>query len=275
MSNQAVIITGASSGIGAATAIEMAHAGYDVGITYANNPEGAEKTRQEVEELGQRCFVEQMDLSNLPDAITAIDRLADQLGGLHAFVNNAGMAIQDSFVDFDWQDWKKQIDVNLNGAFLSMQTAVRHIIQNKPVADGYRGAVVAVTSVHEQIAGPHMHAYVTSKHGLLGLVREMALELGPSGIRVNAVAPGEIATEFNPSTKKEIQEEGVALRKAYPWQRAGHPEEIARVIRFLLSDSASYVIGASFVVDGGFEVMTPYATQAYREMMPEIADSRS
>ena len=270
MSDKRVIVTGGSSGIGAATAVEMARAGYDVGITYAHDEEGAEKTRQEIDAHGRKCFVEQMNLEDPERASEAIDQLANQLGGLDAFVNNAGIGVKDEFTDFSFADWMKLMNVNLNGAFLCLQKATKHILRNEPVNDHYRGSIVVVTSVHEQITGPEMHAYVTSKHGLLGLVRQMALELGPQGIRVNAVAPGEIGTEMNPDTKKE-QASGDAVRPAYPWQRAGRPEEIARAIRFMLSDSASYIVGASLVVDGGFELMTPYATEAYRKEMPKVA----
>ena len=268
MSDSRVIVTGGSSGIGAATAVEMARAGYDVGITYADNKDGAEKTRQEVADQGRRCFVEQMNLENPESASEAIDRLTVSLGGLDAFVNNAGMGNSGEFDEFSFADWMRLMNVNLNGAFLCLQKATKHILRNEPVRDHYRGAIVTVTSVHEQITGPQMHAYVTSKHGLLGLTRQMALELGPQGIRVNALAPGEIGTEMNPTTKSE-QASGEAERPAYPWQRAGYPDEIARAIRFLLSDSASYIVGASLVVDGGFELMTPYATKGYRDKMPK------
>ena len=271
MSDNRVIVTGGSSGIGAATAVEMARAGYDVGITYATNEEGAEKTRQEIDAHGRRCFVEQMNLEDPEFASTAIDRLAGKLGGLDAFVNNAGMGNSGDFEEFKFADWMRLMNVNLNGAFLCLQKATQHILKNEPVRDHYRGSIVTVTSVHEQITGPMMHAYVTSKHGLLGLTRQMALELGPQGIRVNALAPGEIGTEMNPDTKKEQQGDAEAERPAYPWQRAGYPIEIARAIRFLLSDSASYVVGTSLVVDGGFELMTPYAMQTYRQQMPEVA----
>ena len=281
------IVTGGSTGIGAHTCLTLAREGWDVGLTYAHNAEEAAATAARVQELGRRAFVEHMDLENLPEAPNAIDRLTEQLGGLHGFVNNAGTVVIDTFLTASWADWQKQLDVNLNGAFLCLQKAANHIIETGggiypgPRGDGedgggnfvpYRGgigSIVIVTSVHETEPNPGSPLYDVTKHGLNALMKGMALDLGPKGIRVNNVAPGEIATPINKQDPADVENMAAALdRPAYACGRVGHPYEIADAIAFLLSEKASFMTGSSVTVDGGFEVMTPYAAGIYKVAKP-------
>ena len=249
---RSAIVTASDSGIGKATAVALAQAGLDVGITWHQDEAGAEGTAEEVRALGRRAEVRRLDLEQLPEAVDALDELADALGGtLWAFVSNAGGGRGGPFLELPYDTWRSRMRVNLDGAFLGMQRAARRM-----VAGGTGGRIVAVSSVHEHAPRIGSTDYVTAKHGLGGLVKNAALELSQHGITVNAVAPGEITT---PLTGQEDTDPGTVSRPGVPLARPGSAQEMAAVIAFLCSDAASYVTGASYVADGGMLLMGPHA----------------
>jgi NAD(P)-dependent dehydrogenase (short-subunit alcohol dehydrogenase family) len=237
------IITGSDSGIGKATAVELARQGFDVGITWHEDEDGARETASEVEQLNRRAVVRELDLSQLPGAEKVVDELMDELGGIDAFVNNSGVGRNEEFLELAWDDWTHVLNVNLSGAFLCAQLAARRMVDQ-----GRRGRIVNVTSVHEHVPLTGGSAYVAAKHGLGGLTKQMALELAEHGITVNAVAPGEIAT---PMTDNEDVDPRTVERDGIPMGRPGDAREVASLIAWLCSDSAQYVTGSSFVIDGG------------------------
>jgi NAD(P)-dependent dehydrogenase (short-subunit alcohol dehydrogenase family) len=241
------IVTASDSGIGKATAVALAREGYDVGITWHEDEEGARDAASEVEAAGRRAVVRQLDLAKLPEAAGVIDELADELGGVDVLVNNAGTSRQAKFVELEWEDWLQTLDVDLNGAFLCGQRAARRMLDQ-----GRGGRIVNVTSVHEHVPLPDSAAYVAAKHGLGGLTKQMALELAEHGITVNAVAPGEIAT---PMTGNEDVDPRTIERDSIPAGRPGDAREIASLIVWLCSEGAAYATGSSFVVDGGLLLM--------------------
>ncbi|WP_367038894.1 SDR family oxidoreductase [Streptomyces sp. Je 1-332] len=245
------IITGADSGIGRATAVRMAVAGMDVGITWHGDQEGAERTAEEVRQHGRRAAVARMDLSRLPDAARVIDDLAGQLGRIDVLVNNAGTGTATPFLDLAHEDVQHVLDVDLVGPFLCGQRAARRMIQQ---GDG--GRIVNVTSVHEHQPRVGAAPYCAAKGGLGLLTQVMALELAEHGITVNSVAPGEIAT---PMTGQEDVDVHSRHRPGIPLGRPGDAREIAAVIAFLAGPDASYVTGASWVADGGMVRMGPQA----------------
>ncbi|GAA3166283.1 SDR family oxidoreductase [Streptomyces virens] len=250
-SGKAAVVTGADSGIGRATAVRLAAAGMDVGITWHSDREGAEETAAEVRAHGRRAEVAPMDLTRLPAAADTIDELCDRLGRLDVLVNNAGTGTMTPFLDLDLPTVREVLDVDLVGPFLCGQKAARHMIRQ-----GEGGRIVNVTSVHEHQPRVGAAPYCAAKGGLGLLTQVMALELAEHGITVNAVAPGEIAT---PMTGQEDTDPHTERRPGVPLGRPGDAREVAAVIAFLAGPDASYVTGASWSVDGGMLRMGPQA----------------
>ena len=243
------IVTGSDSGIGRATAVALAAAGMDVGITWNTDEEGAKEAAEEVSSYGRRAFTAQLDTTDLPGCGAVIDGLVSELGSLDVFVNNAGTGDGKPFLELDYETWMETLDTNLNGAFVCLQHAARTMVDA-----GSEGRLIAVTSVHETQPRVGSSAYTASKHGLGGLMKVMSLELGRYGITVNSVAPGEIAT---PMTDQHNEDPHQAKRPGIPLGRPGDAREIAAVVAFLASPAASYVTGASWPVDGGMLHMGP------------------
>jgi NAD(P)-dependent dehydrogenase (short-subunit alcohol dehydrogenase family) len=234
------IVTGGNSGIGRAAAIALASAGFDVGITWHREQERAQSAADEIEKAGARCEVRHLDLHAVHEGAQVLDELCEALGGVNALVNNAGYGTRKAFLEMTLEEWQGVIDVNLTAAFLTAQAAARRMLEQ-----GSGGTITNVTSVHEHIPLSGAAPYVVSKHGLGGLTKAMALELGQHGIRVNAVAPGQIATRMTG------QEDQQPSPMQVPLGRAGDAREVGALIAWLASDQAGYVTGASYVVDGG------------------------
>jgi NAD(P)-dependent dehydrogenase (short-subunit alcohol dehydrogenase family) len=241
------IVTGSDSGIGKATAVALARDGFDVGVTWHADEDGATGTAGEVRALGRRAAVRRLDLAQLPAAADVVDELAEELGGLDLLVNNSGTSRSSPFLDLSWEDWRHTLAVDLDGAFLCAQRAARRMVEA-----GRGGRIVNITSVHEHVPLPESAAYTTAKHGLGGLTKQMALELADHGITVNSVAPGEIAT---PMTGQEDVDPHAQARPSIPLGRPGSAHEIASLVAWLASPGAAYATGASFVVDGGLTLM--------------------
>jgi NAD(P)-dependent dehydrogenase (short-subunit alcohol dehydrogenase family) len=234
------IVTGGNSGIGRAAAVALAKSGFDLGLTWHRDQERANEAVAEIERAGRRCALRHLDLHAVHEGGQAVDELSEKLGGLDALVNNAGYGTSKPFIEITAEEWQGVIDVNLTGAFLAAQAAARRMIDQ-----GRGGTIVNVTSVHEHIPLSGSAPYTASKHGLGGLTKLMALELGQHGIRVNAIAPGQIATRMTG------QEDEPPSPSNVPLGRAGDAREVGELIAWLASDRSSYVTGASYVIDGG------------------------
>ena len=184
-SPSAAIVTGSDSGIGRATAIALAEAGMDVGITFHTDEEGAEATAAEVRSHGPAAWVAQFDAAAGPSAVAAIETLVGQLGGLEVFVNNAGTGDSALLVDVTWDQWRHTVASDLDGAFLGIQVAARTMIDQ-----GRGGRIIAITSVHEHQPRVGSSAYDAAMHWLGGLVYSAELVLGVYGISENSDAGG-------------------------------------------------------------------------------------
>jgi NAD(P)-dependent dehydrogenase (short-subunit alcohol dehydrogenase family) len=238
------IVTGGNSGIGRAAAVRLAGVGFDLGITWHSAEDRAESAVREIEQVGRRCEVRQLDLHAVRDGARAVDELAEKLGGVDVLVNNAGYGSSAPFLEMTLEEWQGVLDVDLTGAFLAGQAAARLMVEQ-----GRGGVIVNVTSVHEHIPLSGSAPYTASKHGLGGLTKVMALELGRHGIRVNAVAPGQIATRMTGQEDEPPSPIGV------PLARAGDAHEVAALITWLASEQSTYVTGASYVIDGGLTLI--------------------
>ena len=237
-------VTGAQQGIGRATAVALARAGADVGVNYLDDAKAAEEVAREITALGRRAALVQGDVAVPAQAAAMTRTVAQELGGLDILVNNAGVYPRVPFFDMKEADWDYVLDVNLKGSFFCAQAAARIMVEGRR-----RGAIVNLSSqaVRGAIRGVH---YSSSKAGLIGLTRAMALELAPHGIRVNAVAPG--TTDTAQPRYGNTEAELVAnARTNIPLGRMATPDEIADVIVFLVSDDARYITGQVLNANGG------------------------
>ncbi|MGO2746666.1 SDR family oxidoreductase [Microbacterium sp.] len=245
------IVTGSDSGIGRAAAVALAAAGLDVGVTWHTDREGAEETAAEVRSHGARAVVAQLDVTDMPACGDVVDGMIDDLGGLDVFVNNSGIGTKTPFLEMSLEEWNRVFDTDLTGAFLCLQRAARSM-----VAAGRGGRLIAVTSVHAHQPMVGSSAYDAAKHGLSGLMKNLALELGEYGISAVSVAPGAIATAASGQADidpRQVDQPGI------PLGRPGDAREVGALIAFLASPEAAYISGTSLVIDGGMLQMGPQA----------------
>lgn len=245
LSGKVALVTGASSGIGRATAVALAGCGASVAVNFHRNESGAEATRAEIVNAGGRATVIQADVTRGSDVRALVARAVEELGPLDILVNNAGSLVERlKILELTEERWDEVIDLNLKSAFLCSQAVAASMMERKT------GAIVNVSSIAGRNGGAlgSIH-YSTAKGGLITLTKGFAKELAPYGVRVNAVSPGVIDTPYHErfSTPEAMK----AYVGGIPLGRVGTPEEVASVIAFLASDAASYLSGETIEINGG------------------------
>lgn len=247
LTGRVALITGAASGIGAATARVYAEAGADLALAwYPPDGHDIEPVRKAAEKAGRRVVVAEVDVTKTADVDALVAQAVSELGGMHIVVANAGIARKVELEDLDDEAWNKVVDVDLNGAWRCFRAALPHMQRA-----GY-GRLIATSSVAGTVSAWPQHShYAAAKAGLVGLVKSLAVEFAADGITANAVAPGVIRTPQALDPVNSLGPDGVDAAVAkIPAGRVGSPEDIAYVYQFLASAEASYVNGQLLVVDG-------------------------
>ena len=265
LKDKVVLITGSTSGIGQSIAVRFAQEGGKVAINYRKAEMDAAETdslvhqahenyMHEMEEHGEDHILVQADVSK-PDEVEAmVQEVIDKFGTLDFLINNAGIQIPADSDKISVEDFDRVLNVNLRGAFVGAQAAIRHFLEKaKP------GVIVNISSVHQIIPKPRFLSYSISKGGMANLTRTLALEYAGRGIRVNAVGPGATVTPINrawiddPAKREQVVSH-------IPMGRAGTSEEMAGVVAFLCSDEAAYITGQTIYVDGGLVLYPDFRT---------------
>ncbi len=260
LKGQVAVVTGASSGIGAAIAKEIGLAGASVLVNYAGNPEGAEKVVQEIREAGGEAISCRADVSQEEQVRNMIRTAVDVFGNLDILVNNAGVQDDADFLDMTLEQWNRVISINLTGAFLCAREAAREFLRHvfDPTRSCVLGKIIFMSSVHEVIPWAGHVNYAASKGGLMMFMKSIAQELGPWRIRINSIAPGAIKTPINIAAWKTLEAEAKLL-ELIPVKRVGEPPDVAKVAVWLASEDASYLHGATIFADGGMTLYPEFA----------------
>ncbi len=236
------LVTGASRGIGRAVAFELASRGAFVIINYAQNESAAREVLSEIENSGGKGLVCQFDVSDFLKVQDEINRIGEELGGLHILVNNAGITKDGLLLRMREEDWDSVFSVNLKGIFNCTRAAAKIMIKQR------FGRIINVTSVTGEAGNVGQANYSAAKAGIIGFTKSAAKELGSRGITVNAVSPGFIETDMTRGLSQSVREKYI---EGIPLGRFGLPEEVAKVVAFLASDDASYITGEVVRVNGG------------------------
>ena len=248
LDGKVVLVTGGSTGIGRAAAIEAATQGAHVAINYLDSDEAAASCVTAIEAEGRRGLAVAGDVANPATATEFVARAVDELGRVDVMVSNAGICPFHSFLDMPVDVFERTQRVNMHGAYFMCQAAARQMVEQ---GDG--GAIVAVSSISALVGGEFQTHYTPTKAGIHSLMQSAAIALGRHGIRCNSVLPGTILTEINKDDLAD-PEKRKYMEARTPLGKLGKPEDLAGPIIFLASEMAAYVTGAALLVDGGMYV---------------------
>jgi 3-oxoacyl-[acyl-carrier protein] reductase len=245
LEGRVALVTGGSRGIGAAVSRELGDAGAEVVVNFVSSADAAEAVCQEIRDGGGSARAVAGDISTPGGAAALVSEVESDVGPIAILVCNAGITRDNLIMKLSDDDWRAVVDTNLGGAFFTCRAVARPMLKRRA------GAIVTMSSV----VGVHGNAgqtnYAASKAGLIGLTKSLAKELGGRGIRVNAIAPGYISTELTDALPEAARE---AILAGTPLGRLGDPADVARAVRFLVSDAAAFVTGDVLAVDGGLGI---------------------
>lgn len=236
------LVTGGSRGIGAACAVALAQAGFDVAVGYVADEAGANATAEAVRAVGCQAAVVQGDIADSAAAEAVVNAAEDALGPLDALVLNAGITRDGLMMRMSDDDWQSVIDTNLSGSFYCARAALRGMMKRRA------GSIVAVSSVVGLMGNAGQVNYAAAKAGLIGMTKSLAKEAGARGVRANAIAPGYISTDMTDVLSDDIKEQLIGHT---PLGRLGTPDDVAGLVAFLCSDASAFITGTVIPVDGG------------------------
>ncbi|MGB5917188.1 MAG: SDR family oxidoreductase [Phormidesmis sp.] len=260
LQSQTALVTGSSSGIGAAVAIALSEAGAKVAVNYARSAEGAEAVVDKITAAGGSAIAIKADVSQESQVISMFEQVCETYGTLDILVNNAGLQQDAPLTEMTLAQWEKVISVNLTGQFLCAREAAKEFKRRGVVADKScaAGKIICMSSVHEVSPWAGHCNYAASKGGVMLLMKSLAQELAPFKIRVNSIGPGAIKTPINQSAW-ETPEAEAELTKLIPYGRVGDPMDIGKAAVWLASDQSDYINGVTLFVDGGMTLYPGFA----------------
>lgn len=240
-----VLITGASRGIGRATAELFAKQGYNVAINYFNSEKAANELAESLRQSGAHAVAVKADVSDMQKVKCMISETEERFGEIDVLVNNAGIAQQKLFTELTADDWKRMFDVDVTGVFNCCRLTLPEMIKR------HSGKIINISSMWGVCGASCEVSYSAAKAAVIGLTKALAKEVGPSNIQVNCIAPGVIDTEMNAAFNEDDRK---ALCEETPLGRFGTPDEIARSVLFLASENADFITGQVLGVNGGFVI---------------------
>ncbi len=242
LKGKVALVTGASRGIGRAIAIELARHGAKVAVNFAGNAVKAEQVVAEIKALGSEAIAIQANVANADEVASMVNETIETFGSLHILINNAGITRDGLLMRMKEDDWDAVINTNLKGVFNCSKAVTRQMMKQR------YGRIVNISSVVGVLGNAGQANYVAAKAGVIGLTKTLARELANRNINVNTVAPGFIETDMTDELSDELKQE---LLKQIPLAKLGKAEDIASVVKFLVSDDANYMTGQTLHVDGG------------------------
>ncbi len=242
LTGKTAVVTGGSRGIGRAICIELAKQGANVVVNFSGSEAKAEEVVKEIEALGPKAIAVQANVADSPSVDSLMKQALETFGSIDILVNNAGITRDNLLMRMKEQEWDDVIDTNLKGVFLCTKAVTRQMMKQRA------GRIINISSIVGVAGNPGQANYVAAKAGVIGLTKTTAQELASRNILVNAIAPGFITTEMTDALPEEIKE---TMLKQIPLAKLGQPEDIAKAVIFLASDSANYITGQTLHIDGG------------------------